>query len=105
MNSKEDEARLCQKAENEWADMPCGVMDQLISVLGSEDSALLIDCRNLATELIPLDKLLAKGYCFLIIASNVHHELSNSEYPKRRKVCEHVANLLGKLLEITDFAV
>lgn len=93
--SKEDIAKICQKAENEWADMPCGIMDQLISISGSEDSALLIDCRNLKTELIPIDKLIKKGYCFLIIASNVHHELSSSEYPKRRKVCETTANLLG----------
>lgn len=76
--------------------MPCGIMDQLISFLGSEDCALLIDCRNLSTELISIDKLLEKGYCFFVVASNVQHELSNSEYPKRRKVCETVANLLSK---------
>lgn len=76
--------------------MCCGIMDQLISISGSEDSALLIDCRNLKTELIPIDKLIKNGYCFLIIASNVHHELSSSEYPKRRKICEFTANLLGK---------
>lgn len=40
-----DKAKLCQKAEHDFALMPCGIMDQFISTFGKEDNALLIDCR------------------------------------------------------------
>lgn len=43
--SKKDKALACQKAEHEYAGMPCGIMDQFISVMGQEGHALLIDCR------------------------------------------------------------
>lgn len=42
---KTDKALACQKAEHEYAGMPCGIMDQFISMLGKKDHALLIDCR------------------------------------------------------------
>ena len=38
-------ALACQKAEHDFAGMPCGIMDQFISVMGRSDHALLIDCR------------------------------------------------------------
>ena len=41
---KVDKALLCQKAEHEYAGMPCGIMDQFISVLGEKDCLLLLDC-------------------------------------------------------------
>lgn len=40
-----EKAKLCQKAEHEFANMPCGIMDQCISVMGQEGHALLLDCR------------------------------------------------------------
>lgn len=40
-----EKALACQKAEHEYAGMPCGIMDQFISVMGKEKHALLIDCR------------------------------------------------------------
>lgn len=43
--SKKNKALACQKAEHEYAGMPCGIMDQFISVMGQEGHALLIDCR------------------------------------------------------------
>ena len=43
--SKKDKALACQKAEHQYAGMPCGIMDQFISVMGQEGHALLIDCR------------------------------------------------------------
>ena len=48
-------ALVCQKAEHTFAGMPCGIMDQFISVMGKEGHALLIDCRSgLSTELAAL---------------------------------------------------
>jgi galactokinase len=43
--SLKDKALACQKAEHDYADMPCGIMDQFISVMGQANHALLIDCR------------------------------------------------------------
>ncbi|XP_074778031.1 galactokinase isoform X3 [Athene noctua] len=66
-------ALACQKAEHTFASMPCGIMDQFISVMGKEGHALLIDCRSLDTVLVPLtDASLA----VLITNSNVRHTLT-----------------------------
>ena len=40
-----DKALICQKAEHDFAGMPCGIMDQFISVMGKKNHALLIDCQ------------------------------------------------------------
>ena len=52
--SKEDLARATQKAENDYVGMPCGIMDQSVSLMGEAGAALLLDCRDLSTESIPL---------------------------------------------------
>ncbi|KFV94938.1 Galactokinase, partial [Eurypyga helias] len=86
-------ALACQKAEHTFASMPCGIMDQFISVMGKEGHALLIDCRSLETVLVPLtDASLA----VLITNSNVRHTLTGSEYPTRRRQCEEAAAALSK---------
>jgi galactokinase len=87
-----DKARLCQKAEHEYAGMPCGIMDQFSSALGAEGRLLLIDCRSETAELVPLDD---PDVAVLVINSNVKHELTGSEYPERRAQCEEAAKLLG----------
>jgi galactokinase len=87
-----EKARLCQKAEHEYAGMPCGIMDQFSSALGAEGKLLLIDCRSETAELIPLDD---PNVAVLVINSNVKHELTGSEYPERRSQCEQAAKLLG----------
>jgi galactokinase len=87
-----DKARLCQKAEHEYAGMPCGIMDQFSSALGAEGKLLLIDCRSETAELVPLDD---PDVAVLVINSNVKHELTGSEYPERRSQCEQAAAVLG----------
>jgi galactokinase len=87
-----EKALLCQKAEHEFAGMPCGIMDQFISVMGKESHLLLLDCRSRKSELVPMTDPEVR---VLIINSNVKHELSGSEYPTRRKQCETAAKALG----------
>lgn len=87
-----EKALLCQKAEHEFAGMPCGIMDQFISALGRRDHLLLLDCRDRRTQYIPM---LDEAVSVLIINSNVKHELTGSEYPTRRKQCEEAAAALG----------
>jgi len=88
-----DKALACQKAEHTFANMPCGIMDQFISVMGKEGHALLLDCRSKETRLVPLKD---PDVVILVTNSKVKHELSSSEYPLRRKHCEEAAALLGK---------
>lgn len=86
-------ALACQKAEHTHADVPCGIMDQFISVLGKEGHALLIDCRSLQATVVPLTD---PSLVILITNSNVRHSLTGSEYPTRRRQCEEAAAVLGK---------
>ena len=83
---------LCQKAEHEFAHMPCGIMDQFISNLGQPDHAMLLDCRSCVPEMVPLTD---PAVSILIINSNVKHALTGSEYPERRAACEQAAQILG----------
>jgi len=87
-----EKALLCQKAEHDYAGMPCGIMDQFISVMGRENQVLLLDCRSRKSELVPMTD---PSVAVLIINTNVKHELTGSEYPARRKQCEAAAKILG----------
>jgi len=87
-----EKALLCQKAEHDFAGMPCGIMDQFISVMGRENHVLLLDCRSRKPELVPMTD---PSVAVLIINTNVKHELTGSEYPARRKQCEAAAKILG----------
>jgi galactokinase len=87
-----EKALLCQKAEHDYAGMPCGIMDQFISVMGRENHVLLLDCRSRKPELVPMTDA---SVAVLIINTNVKHELTGSEYPTRRKQCETAAKILG----------
>jgi galactokinase len=87
-----EKALLCQKAEHDYAGMPCGIMDQFISALGKAGHILLLDCRSRDTKLVPMSD---PSVAVLITNTNVKHELTGSEYPTRRKQCEAAAKALG----------
>lgn len=87
-----EKALLCQKAEHDYAGVPCGIMDQFISVMGKQDHLLLLDCRSRKTELVPMSDPAVR---LLIINTNVKHELTGGEYAKRRAQCEEAARRLG----------
>ncbi|HEU5396464.1 MAG TPA: galactokinase [Verrucomicrobiae bacterium] len=87
-----EKALLAQKAEHEFAGVPCGIMDQFISVMGREDNLLLLDCRSRKTDLVPMTD---PSVALLIINTNVKHELSGGEYAERRSQCETAAKILG----------
>jgi galactokinase len=80
-----------QEAENKFVGCNCGIMDQLISALGQQDHALLIDCRSLETQSVPVPKNAA----VVIINSNVKRGLVDSEYNTRREQCESAARFFG----------
>jgi galactokinase len=86
-------ARLCQRAEHEWAGVPCGLMDQLASVFGREGHALMIDCRSNGIEPIPL--LPPERIALIVTNSGVRHSLAAGEYASRRAACEAAARGMG----------
>jgi galactokinase len=91
---KKQLALLTQKAENQYVGVPCGIMDQSVSLMAEAGSALLLDCRDLSTSLVPFD-LGASGLELLIIDTQAHHALVDGEYAKRRQACESACVKLG----------
>ncbi|MEA3407572.1 MAG: galactokinase, partial [Chloroflexota bacterium] len=84
-------AMLCQKAENDFVGMHCGIMDQYIISLGKRDHALLIDCRSLDYELVPIPR----GFNVVVCDTKKRRGLLDSEYNARRQECERGADILG----------
>jgi galactokinase len=92
--SLEDLARITQKAENQYVGVPCGIMDQSVSLMATNGSALLLDCRDLSTRNIPFD-VASSGLELLIIDTQAHHALTDGGYAERRASCESVAAKLS----------
>ncbi|MGL6296553.1 MAG: galactokinase [Plesiomonas sp.] len=80
-----------QQAENEFVGCNCGIMDQMVSAEGSQQHAMLLDCRSLETTSVSMPKELA----VVIINSNKKRGLVDSEYNTRREQCEAVAAIFG----------
>lgn len=78
-------ALISQKAEHTFAGVNCGIMDQFASVFGKIDQAMMLDCRSMEYEYIPL-KL--DGYKLVLLNTNVKHSLSDSAYNERREQCD-----------------
>jgi galactokinase len=90
----EELARLTQKAENQYVGVPCGIMDQSVSLMATNGFALLLDCRDLSTRNIPFD-VASHGLELLIIDTQAHHALTDGGYAERRASCESVATKLS----------
>jgi galactokinase len=84
-------AKLCQAAENQYVGARCGIMDQFIASFGVSGSALMLDCRSLAYQLIPVPRNLRLVVC----NSMVRHEHASGEYNRRRADCEAGIKLLA----------
>jgi len=88
-------ALAAQQAEHEFVGTLCGIMDQYIACLGEAGHALLIDCRSLAYEAVPLDLQAAR---VVVCNSMVKHDLAAGEYNRRRAECEEGVRLLAARL-------
>lgn len=100
--SLQDLARLTQKGENDYVGVPCGIMDQSVSLMAQAGSALLLDCRDLSTKNISFD-VASNGLELLIIDTQAHHSLTDGGYAERRTSCESAVAKLGiqSLRELT----
>ncbi len=87
-------AKLCQRAENDFVGLRCGIMDQFVSCCGRRGHALLLDCRSLEYRLLPLPE----DVQLVICNTMVKHSLASGEYNQRRAECEvgvqHLAQAL-----------
>ena len=84
-------ALLCQRAENRFVGVNCGILDQYTSCLGQAGCALLLDCRDLSSRPIAIPA----GIRIVICDTRSKRELAGSEYGERRAQCEQGAALLG----------
>lgn len=87
-------ARLCQRAENDFVAMPCGIMDQMASACCTAGHALHLDTRDLSVRQVPLD-MAAAGLRLLVVDTQVAHAHAGGEYAQRRAGCESAAAALG----------
>jgi galactokinase len=87
-------ARLCQQAENQFIGARCGIMDQFISVHGSKNHALRLDCRTLEYRLLPIPP----DTKLVICNTMVSHSHSDGEYNDRRAECEAAARYFAQRL-------
>ena len=87
-------ALLCQRAESEFVGINCGIMDQFVSALGQRDHALLIDCRSLHYQSVPLPTKAA-----IVVADTMKRRgLVDSEYNTRRQECGEGVRILQRYL-------
>ncbi|MGQ0802261.1 MAG: galactokinase [Actinomycetota bacterium] len=88
---RRDLARVAQQAEQLATGVPSGLMDQLASLFGQAGHALLVDCRTLDVDPVPLPP----GLAVLVVHSGISRTLAASAYAERRAACEAVAVRLG----------
>ncbi len=100
-----DQARLAQRAENEYVGVPTGLLDQISSLFGSAGVALLIDFRELSVQPVRFDPS-SSGVELLLIDSRERHGHVGGEYAARRLSCERAAADMGavSLREVQDLA-
>lgn len=86
-----NKAKLAQRVEHDYAKVPCGLMDPLISAAGIAGHALLLDCRDETTTPIAMPDELA----VIVANTNASHDLADGAYAQRRATCERAASKLG----------
>lgn len=89
----QEKALLCQRAEHEFAGVPCGVMDQFTSSMALQDHLMLLDCQNLKVRQVPFN---GTDLAVLITNTKVRHELNDGEYALRRRQCDTALSKMSK---------
>jgi len=89
-----DLAALARRAENDFAGVPTGIMDQLAVMTCRPGEALLLDCRAGTATAVPLDPASA-GLELLLIDTRARHALADGRYATRRRACQDAAATLG----------
>ncbi|MCZ4278109.1 galactokinase [Rhodococcoides yunnanense] len=91
---RSETARIAQHGENDFVGVPTGLMDQLASMYGEADRALLVDFESTSVRHVPFD-LAAHGLTLLVVDSHAVHQHTAGEYASRRAACTRAARVLG----------
>ena len=94
-------ALLSQKAENKYAGVNCGIMDQFASAMGKKEHAVLLNCATLEYEYVPLQ---LGEYCLVVANCNKPHNLVESKYNVRRQEVEAALKILQETLPVSCLA-
>ena len=94
-----DLIRACQKAENDFIGVKCGIMDQFTVCMGREKKAILLDCDTLEFRYVDIA---IEKYTIIIMNTNKRRELSDSKYNERRLECEEALNAIRKYKNINN---
>ncbi|MCL2405456.1 MAG: galactokinase [Defluviitaleaceae bacterium] len=92
-------ALLCQRVENEYIGVNCGIMDQFASAMGRKDHAILLNCGTLEYEYVPLQ---LGDYVLVIANTNAKRALADSKYNERRAECDQALAMLRKVADIQN---
>lgn len=96
-----DLVKLCQRAENDFVGMKCGIMDMFAVGLGRKDHAIFLNCDNLHFEMVPV---ILGDYCLVITNTNKQRRLADSKYNERRSECESAVNDLQSFKPIRNLS-
>lgn len=94
-------ALIAQKAEREFTGVNCGIMDQYASACGKKNHAMLLNCKTLECEYVPID---LEDYSLVIINSKKPHALGESKYNERRNETEEALQILKPHTNISCLA-
>ncbi len=94
-------AVVSQRAENKYAGVNCGIMDQFASAMGKKDHAVLLDCATLEYQYVPLQ---LGEYCLVVANCNKPHNLVESKYNVRRQEVESALKILQTVLPVNNLA-
>jgi galactokinase len=83
--------KMSQKAEHEYAEVMCGIMDQFASVFGKQDHVFRLDCQSHKHEYFPLSM---ENHLIALVNTNVKHKLASTQYNQRRLECEEGVRIL-----------
>ncbi len=97
--NKEQLAKLCQRAENNFVGVNCGIMDQFAAMMGKKNHAIFLNCDTLEYELVPLS---LSGYKLVISNTNKKRQLADSKYNERRGECEMAVSYLNKIKSLRN---
>ena len=98
--NRKELALLNQRAEHDFPNVKCGIMDQFANMNGKKDSVILLDCRSIDHQYFPL---VLDGYSLVLINTKVHHSLASSAYNKRRSQCEEGLMLMRANSPVKSF--
>lgn len=93
--------KLCQRAENQFVGVNCGIMDQFAVTMGKKDHALFLNCATLDYELVPIKM---EGHSLIISNTNKRRGLADSKYNERRSQCESAVEILSESKKLENLS-